>query len=131
MYKTIETISGQAIVRMTDNAYIPVDEHNSDYQNYIEWLAAGNTPEQYVESPSIPQTLTMRQARLALLDAGKLSSVDAAIDNLPSPQKERAQIEWEFSNEVQRTNGVVSAIGPLIGLSETDIDALFVAGAAL
>lgn len=120
------------ILRTADNAHIPPDLGNTDYQKYLEWVNAGNEATPYVEPPApIPQTLTMRQARLALLDAGKLSSVSVAIDNLPSPQKERAQIEWEFSNEVQRTNGVVSAIGPLIGLSETDIDALFVAGAAL
>lgn len=119
-------------VMRNGNTYIPLNLENSDYQQYLAWVAAGNVADLYVEPPPpIPQSLTMRQARLALLDAGKLSSVDSAINSMPSPQKERAQIEWEFSNEVQRTNGVVSAIGPLIGLSETDIDALFVAGAAL
>ena len=30
---------------MTDNAFIPLDPANTDYQEYLEWLAAGNTPE--------------------------------------------------------------------------------------
>ena len=25
--------------------YIPLDEANTDYQEYLEWVAAGNTPE--------------------------------------------------------------------------------------
>jgi hypothetical protein len=33
------------IQRLTDNAYIPADNKNSDYVKYLGWLAAGNTPE--------------------------------------------------------------------------------------
>jgi hypothetical protein len=27
------------------NLYIPMDENNTDYQIYLKWVAAGNTPE--------------------------------------------------------------------------------------
>jgi hypothetical protein len=33
------------IVRTADNAFIPFDPANSDYQQYLKWLEAGNTPE--------------------------------------------------------------------------------------
>ena len=50
---------------------------------------------------------------------------------LPSPHKEAARIEWEYSQEVQRHNGCVSMIGPALGLSATQVDALFIAAAEL
>jgi hypothetical protein len=31
--------------RVADNAYIPFDPDNTDYQAYLRWLEAGNTPE--------------------------------------------------------------------------------------
>lgn len=33
-----------AILRLTDNAFIPFDPANTDYQAYLKWLEAGNAP---------------------------------------------------------------------------------------
>jgi hypothetical protein len=35
---------GYAAIRISDAAWIPADPRNVDYQAYLEWLAAGNTP---------------------------------------------------------------------------------------
>jgi hypothetical protein len=79
----------------------------------------------------VPETVTMRQARLALLGAGLYAAVDAAINGLPSPQKEAARIEWEYSQEVHRNKALVQALAPALGLSGAQLDALFVAAAAI
>jgi hypothetical protein len=34
-----------SILRLSDNASIPLDEANTDYQEYLEWVAEGNEPE--------------------------------------------------------------------------------------
>ena len=73
----------------------------------------------------VPQAVTMRQARLALLAAGKLGAIAAAISALPSPQKEAAAIEWEYSQEVQRHNGFVSLLAPVLGMDAAALDDLF------
>jgi hypothetical protein len=32
------------IKRLSDNAYIPFDEANTDYAEYLKWVAEGNEP---------------------------------------------------------------------------------------
>lgn len=103
-----------------------LDDHA---QMLADWVAAYVPPPP--EPVAVPQIVTMRQARLALLGAGKLTDVNAAINALPSPTKEAAMIEWEYSQEVQRHNGFVSLLAPVLGMTEADMDALFIAGAAL
>jgi len=47
-YKQISikgVVSQNAIVRLSDGAYIPFDPSNTDYQAYLAWVAEGNTPE--------------------------------------------------------------------------------------
>jgi hypothetical protein len=75
-----------------------------------------------------PQVVSMRQARLALLAAGKLAAVDAAIAALQSPNKETAQIYWEFSTEVHREHPIVLMLAarPELNLDSAALDALFV-----
>tara|TARA_R100000353_G_scaffold153194_1_gene111743 strand:- start:715 stop:876 length:162 start_codon:yes stop_codon:yes gene_type:complete len=34
------------IIRKADNVTIPKDETNCDYQDYLAWVAEGNTPEE-------------------------------------------------------------------------------------
>ena len=34
-----------SIKRIADNAFIPFDPDNTDYQAYLLWLSEGNTPE--------------------------------------------------------------------------------------
>ena len=47
MYKLISSIYGEptCVRRLSDNASIPFDPANTDYQEYLKWLDEGNTPE--------------------------------------------------------------------------------------
>jgi len=79
----------------------------------------------------VPTEVTMRQARLALHAAGKLTAVNGGIAALPDPPKTAALIEWEYSSTVRRDSQFVALLGPALGLDAAGLDALFIAAAKL
>lgn len=81
----------------------------------------------YTYSLNVPQAVTMRQARLALLAAGHLAAVDAAI----AAMDDAVRIEWEYAHEVRRDSPLVAGMGAVLGLTGAQLDALFIAAGAL
>jgi len=77
--------------------------------------------------PVIPKLITMRQAKLALLQQGLLSSVNTAIEQ----SDEAVKIEWEYATEVKRSGTLVQAIASGLNLTEQQLDDLFVLAASL
>lgn len=74
----------------------------------------------------VPQSVSMRQARLALLQAGLLDQVDVAIAAIvDSMARQRAQITWEYSPKVSRDDPLVFQLTAAFGLSEEQVDNLF------
>ena len=41
MYKLIDV---DCVLRLSDNAFIPFDPANTDYQAYLKWISEGNDP---------------------------------------------------------------------------------------
>lgn len=88
-------------------------------------------PVDLVITTQVPQKVTMRQARLALHNAGKLVDVEVAINALLEPSRTSARIEWDFSSEVHRDKEFVVMMGAALGLSNAQLDDLFVQAALL
>ena len=81
--------------------------------------------------PQTPQSATMRQARLALLSAGLLAAVNAAIAAMPGVAGEAARIEWEYAQTVERDSPLVAGLTAALNLTQTQIDDLFALAATL
>jgi hypothetical protein len=78
-----------------------------------------------------PKVSTMRQARLALLGAGLLPSVDATIAAMTGAEGDAARIEWEYAQEVRRDSPLMSGMVTALGLTSAQVDALFETAARL
>lgn len=92
------------------------------------WIVADEEPPEIVW---VPAEVTMRQAQRALLDAGLLYAVEAAINALPEPPRRAAKIDWERSSTMRRDSQFVQLLAPALGMTSTQLDALFVAASKL
>jgi hypothetical protein len=76
----------------------------------------------YEAKPSIvPSKITPRQARLALLGAGILDQVEAAVNAAGGATK----ITWEYATEINRGDTLIAALSKSLGLTEETVDYLF------
>lgn len=69
--------------------------------------------------------VSMRQARLALLEVGLLSQIDDTIAALPEPDKSTATIEWEYAATVERLSPWVISLTAALGMTPEQVDDLF------
>lgn len=127
MYK----IAPNGVIRLHDGAVIPQSLENTDWLSYLAWLDQGNEPQEADSTARVPSEVTMRQARLALHQAGFLPTVESAINAMPEPPRTAARIEWDYSNAIQRDNQFVAQLGAILGLTSTQLDELFIQAAGL
>lgn len=80
----------------------------------------------------VPNQVSMRQARLALYNAGLLSLVDESLSLMPiEEQRVKAQIEWEYATVVDRNSALVFGLAGALGLTDEMLDNLFIEAAKL
>ena len=75
----------------------------------------------------VPQRVSALQARRALLAAGILDQVEAAIARQPRA----VQITWEYATEIHRDDPMLIEVAQAIGLNTNTLDDLFRAAAKL
>lgn len=75
----------------------------------------------------VPTSVTMVQARLALLAIGLLDDVETGMLSL----SKAAQIEWEFRPTVERSSSLVQALSISLNLDDRILDSLFTSASKL
>ena len=75
----------------------------------------------------IPESITKRQAKQQLLLDGKLSQVQEVIDSIPDEtERMMAQLYWDDSTEFERNHPTLVELGAALGLTEAELDMMFI-----
>lgn len=117
--------------RSTDTAPTNLSTSETEGELRSNWTGHTWVELPYIHRPipvpkaPVPDEVTMRQGRLALLAAGLLSTVEAVIAAMPEPAKTAALIEWEYSSTLRRDHALVLALQPALGLTDEEVDDLF------
>ena len=126
------------VIDLADGEHIKPIKSDVRWRDYLAWIKTGNAPLPAIlptpepdPGPGVPQEVTMRQARLALLGAGILDAAQAVIDALPMPARRKAQIEWEYALSVRRDHPLIAQMIAQGLATEVEVDGLFVAAAGL
>jgi hypothetical protein len=121
MYKLTSNSIGYT--RSTDGAWV-----GPENQEFLAWLAEGNTPDPYVPPPPpIPATVTRFQALAILAAGGYLGTIRTYINTLDVNNVQR--LAWENATDWERTSPTLNALAQMLGLTDTEVDDLFIAAA--
>ncbi len=99
-----------------------------------EWAdieAVSYTEEPQPEAVIVPQEIAMWQLRGAVTKAGLKDAVDAALNELPEPNRTLAGIAWEYANNILRNSPTVAFLQQKLNLTDEQVDNLFIGGAAI
>jgi hypothetical protein len=75
----------------------------------------------------VPQSVTQRQARIALSRAGLLGQLQSAINTADA----ETQITWEYASVIHRDDPVLAAMAAKLNLTSAQIDQLFATAATI
>lgn len=99
-----------------------------------------STPEEDVQraldiaaatAPIVPEEIAMWQARAVMIDAGILAGVYAIFNAMASPAKEKAIAKFEYSSTMRRSDPLINYAAPALGLTQAQIDTLFIEASKL
>lgn len=80
----------------------------------------------------VPQSVTPRQIRLALVASGiSMDYLDTFINNLSEPTRTTVKIWWEYSTLIERNTSILNQMTPLLGLTPTQVDNIFILASTL
>lgn len=111
-----------------DYSVIPIGDEPVEIG--ASWDGNTFTPPLPLPAP-VPEVVTARQARLALLGAGVLANVEGALAQIPGVQGEAARIEWEYATDIRRDSPLIGALAPMLSLTSEQVDDLFRAAEGL
>lgn len=97
------------------------------YESMLASLAEGPILPYVPPVKAPPVSVSARQARLALEDAGLLDTINTAFNG----KAKKARIEWEYAAEIRRDSPLVASMAVELGLTAEQLDQLFLAADAL
>lgn len=83
-------------------------------------------------APVVPSQIAMWQARAILIEDDLLDEVNQVLAAIPDAKARKlAEAKFEYSSTVQRNDPLVTDTFPKVGLTEDEIDSMFIRGEAL
>ena len=108
-------------------AYRVLDDGRME-SRLVSALPEGTVIDPYVAPPPpIPQSVTRFQALATLAAGGWLDVVHTYMDALPRNNVQR--LAFENATDWERTSPTVNALAAMLGLTDTEVDDLFIAAA--
>lgn len=127
IYVSFVDISPKEAVPLRSTLIAPPELSGEEVARWVGdgWAVLESRPVAPEPARMVPHSCTRRQARLALLQVGKLDEVEQIIADIPDPtQRRAAEIEYE-ADTWERHNPTLQTMWAAMGGTEMELDDLF------
>ena len=127
--KLVSVIDEEHFIELSKLYSSVIDISESNLAIDVGWRLVGTDfqPPEDSNVALVPLSVTPRQMRTALVLSGiSIDSINSVLDDLPEPNRSIAKIAWEFSTAFERNFGLINSMAPLLGLTQEQIDNLFI-----
>ena len=140
MYK-ISKVTGK--IYTSENTEVPQDDRFQEWLLFVDWMKNGNfleefegTPEEIeaANKPIVPCSISRMRLKLELFERGILvEDIVDTINTIPSAvfsedEKTKALIKFQEATSYDRYNADLNLVATLMGLSQEDLDSIFING---
>lgn len=112
---------------------LPTDLTSAQLARYMGggdgWVVSFREPPPASAPSTVPHSVTRFQAKAALDEAGHLDAIEAIIANPDTPRL--YVLAWQDALTFERDSRTLAALAGMLGLSDTDLDALFIRAAEI
>ena len=98
--------------------------------NYVE-IDKTPTPEEIAEAnrAKVPESISQMKLRKQLILSGiSIASIDALIQTLPQPNRDLIYTMWEYAVVFDRHNPELNAMAEMLGVTQEQLDEIFING---
>lgn len=147
MNYTYSLIYNSTSILRNDGAVIPADPGNTDYKAYLAWVAAGNTPTPSTAPANPPVIVQMWQAKAILqstpftptqaetayqtIVAGTTNLLAATNALVAAQNNPTLTTFWNDSATIASNDTTLNSLATMLGITSTQVNALFAQAAAL
>lgn len=123
---TIQFLNGRTfIIEEPSMKKVSLSKYQYIIDEYREAIDNESVVEEVVEN-TIQKSVSMRQVRLWLYRNDRLDLVEDYVKT-----SKEAEIEWNYSTSVERISPIVLSIGEYLGMSEQELDTIFIEASTL
>lgn len=124
-------LAPSGVTRMADG--VQITREHPDWPAYLAWLSTGGVPQAPAATPppDLPSPVPMSVTRYRALAAMHMAGIIGDVETIIADMHPLTQLAWQAAATFRRDSPLLKSVSLQLGMTDAEVDALFVMAASL